>query len=236
MSGFSVNTQNIMKQKAIILAAMAVSSFFAPASSDWISVAEPRAGARSAGVVAKAFVNGGDVKSASWTVSGLGVFTCYANGDEVGAQDVLKPGFTYKEKRRNSFEYDVTALLKRGVGETNVLAAVLTSGWWSDGILGKTGGKENAFRGELRLEYANGSVEVVATDESSAGFSRARPESRQERTLDTTSSFWRRIRTGGRARSGRRTGRTRGRSSPPGATKATRAYGNTRYRKAHPQW
>ena len=155
---------------AVLIAAMAaISLFAADVSADWISVAEPRAGARSAGVVARAFVNGGDVKSARWTVSGLGVFTCYANGAEVGAQDVLKPGFTYKEKRRNSFEYDVTALLRRGAGETNVLAAVLTSGWWSDGILGKTGGKENAFRGELRLEYANGSVEVVATDESWVG-------------------------------------------------------------------
>jgi len=157
-------------QIAASIAAMAwMSIFAADSSADWISVAEPRVGARSAGVVARAFVNGGDVKSARWTVSGLGVFTCYANGAEVGAQDMLKPGFTHKEKRRNSFEYDVAPLLRQGVGETNVLSAVLTSGWWSDGILGRTCGKENAFRGELRLEYANGESEVVATDESWVG-------------------------------------------------------------------
>ena len=71
---------------------MAASSLFAAdVSADWISVAESRAGARSAGVVAKAFVNGGDVKSASWTVTGLGVFTCYANGDRLATGFVGTP-------------------------------------------------------------------------------------------------------------------------------------------------
>ncbi|MGN0855527.1 MAG: family 78 glycoside hydrolase catalytic domain [Kiritimatiellia bacterium] len=134
------------------------------AATEWISVAEPHEGLRSAGVVAKTFVNEAPVVEAKWTVSGLGVFTCYVNGREVGAEDVLKPGFTHKEKRRNSFTYDVTPFLRRAAGATNVLAAVLTSGWWSDGIIGRGRGRENAFRGELTL-----GGQTVVTDASWVG-------------------------------------------------------------------
>ena len=35
------------------------------------------------------------VRRATWTVSGLGVFRAYLNGQEVGAEDCLKPGLTH---------------------------------------------------------------------------------------------------------------------------------------------
>ena len=42
------------------------------------------------------------VYKAIWTVTGLGVFRTYLNGQEVGAADCLKPGLTHVAKRRNS--------------------------------------------------------------------------------------------------------------------------------------
>ena len=73
-----------------------------------------------------------DVRRATWTVTGLGVFRAYVNGVEVGADDHLKPGLTHILKRRHSFAYDITGLLRSG---KNVLAAEVSTGWWRDGVV-----------------------------------------------------------------------------------------------------
>ena len=89
------------------------------------------------------------VRRAVWTVAGLGVFRAYLNGQEVGAEDCLKPGLTHILKRRHSFAYDVTALLKPG---RNVLAAEVSTGWWRDAVVrcpGVTPAKESGFGGTL---------------------------------------------------------------------------------------
>ena len=102
------------------------------------------------------------VKRAVWTVSGLGVFRVWLNGHEVGADDFLKPGFTHPRKRRHSFSYDVTGLVKTG---RNVLAAEVSTGWWRDAIVrGK--GRKSAFGASLEIEYEDGTHETIATDES----------------------------------------------------------------------
>ncbi len=88
-----------------------------------------------------------DAKKATWTVSGLGVFRCCLNGREVGADDCLKPGYTHVGKRRHSFSYDVTSLLRPG---KNVLSAEVSTGWWRDGIVGRRK-VPSAFWGELKM-------------------------------------------------------------------------------------
>ena len=138
-------------------------------------------------------VNEGEVASARWTTAGLGVYELYVNGTRVG-DDFLKPGFTHPEKTKISFSYDVTKLLRRGKGETNVLAAAVSAGWWRDKILtplgtpdllstnglyrlpptwcrdkmvpGRRGfiGRKSAFRGVLDVRSADGATRRVGTD------------------------------------------------------------------------
>ena len=112
--------------------------------------------------------NEAEVVSASWRVAGLGVFDVYINGRRVGT-DFLKPGFTHAAKTKYSFEYDVTALVKKGRGEVNALAAEVSAGWWRDKILtpkGRRGflGRKSAFRGVLELTCADGSRKLVPSD------------------------------------------------------------------------
>ena len=138
-------------------------------------------------------VNEADVDSARWTTAGLGVYELYVNGRRVG-DDFLKPGFTHPEKTKYSFSYDVTKLLRRGKGETNVLAAAVSAGWWRDKILtplgcgdlletnslyrlpptwcrdkmvpGRRGfiGRKSAFRGVLDIRQTDGATRRVGTD------------------------------------------------------------------------
>ena len=117
----------------------------------------------------KTFVNEKEIRRAVWTISGLGAYEARVNG-RVPYDDVLEPGYTHREKRRLSFEHDVTAALRLAAGATNVLSAEVSSGWWRDEIVhfpyDPMALPPSAFRGELRLDYADGSSAVVPTDAS----------------------------------------------------------------------
>ena len=168
----------------VVVSFIASSAAALGAGGEWISVPDApvyigpvRDGSRAADGTswfARTFTNAAEVASARWTVSGLGVFEVFVNGARVG-EDFLKPGFTHFRKTKYSFSYDVTGLLKRGAGEENVLAAEVSAGWWRDKIVTpahkseKRGfsGNKSAFRGELEITYADGSVARVATDTES---------------------------------------------------------------------
>lgn len=118
------------------------------------------------------------IRSAKWFVSGLGVFEAYINGERVSnlgingetLLDELKPGFTDARKLRQYFTYDVTHLVNTAAGAKNILAAVVTKGWWSDQITGKIG-KREAFRGQMLVTYTDGSKDFIGTDKTwSAAF------------------------------------------------------------------
>lgn len=116
----------------------------------------------------RSFTNDNEIVSAKWTVSGLGVFEAYVNGVRVG-EDFLKPGYTHYAKTKYSFTYDVTDLLKKAKGSTNILAAEVSAGWWRDKIVtrhhnkGFTG-RKSAFIGTLELTYKDGRTETIGTD------------------------------------------------------------------------
>ena len=126
-----------------------------------------------AAVFERRFANEGAVRRATWSVTAQGVFEAYVNGRRVG-EDFLKPGVTECGKCRHVYSYDVTALLTRRVGETNVLSAAVSPGWWCDQMMRASGGakpewqlgREIAFRGDLKLELDDGTVRTVGTDES----------------------------------------------------------------------
>lgn len=144
--------------------------------SSWIMADPEGPGAESHPAMAlrTALVNRKAIRTARWFVTGLGVFEAYVNSHRVSnlgihgrfsLHDELKPGFTDARKTRQYFSYDITHLLEKDAGETNYLAAVVTSGWWSDQITGEIG-KRNAFRGQLVVTYDDGTEERLGTGTS----------------------------------------------------------------------
>lgn len=112
-----------------------------------------------------------DLVSARLYTSGLGVYESYLNGERIGrvmpdgstVYHELKPGFTEAAKRKFYNTYDVTAMLQKG--ELNVLAAVVSHGWWSDGAAARYG-NEDAYLAKLILTYADGAKVIIDTDET----------------------------------------------------------------------
>ena len=108
------------------------------------------------------------VVSAKWMTTGLGVYELYVNGKVVG-EEVLKPGFTHRDKTKRSFTYDVTEAFNCAAAADNQLSAQVTPGWWADKIVtpGKYEGmygKKCAFRAVLELAFADGSTKLYGTN------------------------------------------------------------------------
>ena len=120
--------------------------------------------------VRREVVNGEKVTNAVWRVTGLGVFTPIVNMKRVssspGESEILMPGYTHFKKRRHEIALDVTDKWNCARGATNVISAIVTSGWWCDGIAGKFGGTWPAFRGVLTLTHDDGTATEIPTDES----------------------------------------------------------------------
>jgi alpha-L-rhamnosidase len=151
-------------------------------ASEWISAANApvitgkvnnREGSRRSADGASWFLstvtNPQKVVKAVWMTTGLGVYELYLNGQPIGAEDVLKPGFTHPDKTKRSFTYDITPAFKKAAGAQNVLSAQVTPGWWADRIVTFTGaegmkGDKCAFRAVLELTYADGITILHGTD------------------------------------------------------------------------
>ena len=152
--------------------AAALSVPFAGLAAEWIRPAEPPAPERNAAVFAKRVPVRDGLRRATWSVCGQGVFTAYVNGREIGG--FLKPGLTQVEKRLQRHDSDVTHLV--GTGKVADLRAVVTMGWWRDDMTGRQlrpfregqypwyRPQHSAFWGELALDYADGSREIIGTD------------------------------------------------------------------------
>jgi len=111
------------------------------------------------------FVVSRPVKSARVYATALGAYELFLNGKRVG-DDVLAPGWTDFRQHVKYQTYDVTAQLATG---KNAIAALLAPGWYSTSLEwfqqpNNYGDTPPALRTQLRIEYADGSVEWVATD------------------------------------------------------------------------
>ncbi len=96
----------------------------------------------------------------------LGVYDFTING-QAGSDVCLAPGWTDYKNRVQYQTYDVTGLLQSGKNE---LAFTVANGWYK-GILGFFNqgchyGKRTALLAQLELTFADGSRQVVVTDES----------------------------------------------------------------------
>src|SRR5512133_731900 len=106
----------------------------------------------------------GPLTRATLYATAHGIFEAYLNGQSV-SDDVLSPGWSSYEWRLRYRSYDVTGLLQ----PTSVLGIALGNGWFR-GRLGWSGGsgfygKELAALAQLEIEFSNGHMQTVATDE-----------------------------------------------------------------------
>ncbi|MFH8800824.1 family 78 glycoside hydrolase catalytic domain [Streptomyces sp. NPDC017936] len=133
----------------------------APASADTPAPAE---GARPGVLLRAEFTARPAVRSARLLVTALGVYELELNGSVVG-DHVLAPGWTSYRHRHRYQSFDVTALVREG---RNAWGAHLADGWYR-GLLGFNGGTRDVYGehtgllAELRIEYADGSADTVAT-------------------------------------------------------------------------
>ena len=107
------------------------------------------------------------LRRAALAVAAMGVYKAYLNGESV-AEDWLSPGWTDYQRKIPFVEYDVTERIRTH----NALGIVLGDGW----AVGHVGSSDTFKRcsycdrielcASLRLEYEDGSVDLVETDES----------------------------------------------------------------------
>jgi alpha-L-rhamnosidase len=107
----------------------------------------------------------GPITRATLHATAHGVFEAHLNGQPV-SDDVLSPGWSSYEWRLRYRSYDVTTLLQ----PTSVLGIALGNGWFR-GQLGWSGGSayygnELAALAQLEIEFSDGYVQTVLTDES----------------------------------------------------------------------
>ncbi|MFB9325613.1 family 78 glycoside hydrolase catalytic domain [Paenibacillus aurantiacus] len=113
----------------------------------------------------RAFTVGEEPKRATLYATSLGFYELELNGRRVGDWQYT-PGWTSYRHRLQAQAYDVTDQLANG--GPNVIGATLTNGWYS-GDLGWGGAKKHygatrALLFQLRIEYADGSVDTVVSD------------------------------------------------------------------------
>ncbi|MEI7728056.1 MAG: family 78 glycoside hydrolase catalytic domain [Verrucomicrobiota bacterium] len=113
------------------------------------------------------------VRRATIYATALGIYELQLNGQRVG-EAFFAPGWTDYRQRVYYQAYDVTALVQNG---PNAVGAIVADGWYAGyvgyGLLvgygpNQTGrniyGKTPALLAQLEVEYADGTLETVATD------------------------------------------------------------------------
>ena len=107
----------------------------------------------------------GRIRAARAYVTSHGLYELEINGRRVGDQ-LFTPGWTSYGKRLQYQTYDVTALLRPG---DNAIGAMLGDGWYRGYLAWKDRrnvfGDRLALLCQLRIEYADGRVETVGTDD-----------------------------------------------------------------------
>lgn len=105
------------------------------------------------------------VASARIYTTALGIYELSLNGNKVG-KDYFAPGLTSYEHSLQYQTYDVTSMLQ----QENELLAVVGGGWavgaFTFSRANRITAPRQAFLGELHITYADGSKEMIGTDEN----------------------------------------------------------------------
>lgn len=113
------------------------------------------------------------VVSAKVYATSLGVYDLYVNGQRVGytaedgsvKYDEMKPGWTDYNYRVLYYTHDITDLINQN--GVNAIAAMVGTGWWTGRISYNTyGTKDMAFMAKILLTYADGTTQVINTDQT----------------------------------------------------------------------
>ena len=111
------------------------------------------------------FRSRGEILSAKLYCSAVGIYICTLNGVRVG-EDYFSPGFTSYHHQMQYQTYDVTSFL----GQENELCATVAGGWavgsYTYARRNRIYARRQAFLAELYITYADGTQEIIATDES----------------------------------------------------------------------
>lgn len=116
----------------------------------------------------KAFPIEKEIKEARAYIASAGYYELFVNGQRVG-ENYLDPGYTHFDKRVLYVTHDITGLLKQGA---NAVAAALGNGWYNEQSVAVWNFHEARWRNrprmlcELRVEYTDGTVETIATDDT----------------------------------------------------------------------
>lgn len=106
-----------------------------------------------------------DIESAYLYVTAIGIFDIEINGKKVG-RDYFAPGFTSYKSTLQYMTYDVKRMLER----KSTLVATVAGGWAVGSFVftrkNRITADRQALLAELRITYADGTQEVIGTDES----------------------------------------------------------------------
>ena len=119
--------------------------------------------------VRRTFQVGKSIKRATAFVTARGLYELHLNGQKVGSA-VLAPGWTDYNKRIQYQAYDITSGLHQGA---NTVGAIIGDGWYS-GYVGfarhrNLYGSRTALRLQINIDFADGTHQVVGTDEAWRG-------------------------------------------------------------------
>lgn len=160
-------------------------------TASWISPAEeadPGYGQRPAHILAAKFVLQAEVASARLYSTALGVYTVAVNGLRAGTAE-LSPGSTSYDRTLYAQAADVTSSLKLGHNRIDI---EISDGWYRGQVgafrLPAGWGTTLGARAELHMELADGSHQVVVTDDnwSSAPSTTTRADLMDGQTVDFT--------------------------------------------------
>lgn len=113
-------------------------------------------------IFCRRFTIGGGVRSATLSVSAMGIYYPFLNGAPV-SDTLYAPGFTAYKKRVQVQSYDVKELLFEG---ENSLSIALGNGWAVSVLQFARMAEHTSLIAELSIVYESGETQLVSTDES----------------------------------------------------------------------
>ena len=131
----------------------------------WISTGEDISSPRPAQYLRRSFNVKPGLAEARIYQTAHGIYGSFINGAATD-EDRFKPGLTSYYYRIQYQTYDITALLREGENTWNV---TLADGWWrgsTGGSVINNWGRSLDYLGQIELTYADGTTEIIGTDEA----------------------------------------------------------------------
>lgn len=131
----------------------------------WITAGEDTSSPRPAVYLRRSFQVKPGLTEARVYQTAHGVYESFING-VITDNDKFKPGLTSYYYRIQYQTYDITDLVKEGENSWNV---TLADGWWrgsTGGSVINNWGTTLDYLGQIELTYADGTTEIIGTDEA----------------------------------------------------------------------